>query len=139
MPENKPPLALKPLRVAAHAPEFQIGDRMRKARRSTGATMAEIADVLNVSRQTIHDWENGRRRPSKIAVFAYAAVTTSDFEWLWGEDEPPRSGDCHTPSLVSHSADESAKKPLSNGHLTSLNAQPRNVEFSPFDSRAVAA
>lgn len=65
----------------------QIGDRMRKARLATGASQTDIGDALEISRQTVIDWEKNHRRPSKIAVFAWAHVTGCDFEWLW-TDEP---------------------------------------------------
>lgn len=75
---------LKELKAGGRTPRITvtIGDRMREARKSTGASQGELAEVLEVSRQTIHDWETDKRRPSKIAIVAWAMVTGVGSEWL---------------------------------------------------------
>lgn len=75
---------LQDLKVSGRTPSVTIttGDRMREARKSTGASQIEIAKALDVSRQTIIDWETSKRAPSKIAVLAYALATGVSSEWL---------------------------------------------------------
>lgn len=75
---------LKELKAGGRTPVIPetIGKRMRDARRSTGATQAELAEALDISRQTVWDWENDKRAPSKIAVVAWAMVTGVGSEWI---------------------------------------------------------
>lgn len=75
---------LKELKAGGRTPRITvtIGDRMREARKSTGATQGELAEALEVSRQTIHDWETDKRAPSKIAIVAWAMDTGVSSEWL---------------------------------------------------------
>lgn len=37
------------------------------ARQSTGLSQAEFADVLGISKRTLQEWEQGRRKPSGAA------------------------------------------------------------------------
>lgn len=85
---------LKELKAGGRTPVIPvtIGNRMRDARRSTGATQAELAEALDISRQTVWDWENDKRAPSKIAVVAWAMVTGVGSDWLLtGEERDVRS------------------------------------------------
>lgn len=64
----------------------QVGDRMRQARVAAGAQQTEMAQVLEVSRQTIIDWEGNKRVPSVPVLFAWAHITNVDYTWLrYGE------------------------------------------------------
>lgn len=85
---------LKRLTTPGETIEIKItmGDKMRRARVAAGAQQTEMAEALDISRQTVIDWELGHRRPSKIAVFAWAHVTGVDFEWLWNDADQSTSG-----------------------------------------------
>ena len=37
---------------------MNIGEKIRKARADAGLTQEQVAEALNVSRQTISNWEN---------------------------------------------------------------------------------
>ena len=37
---------------------MNIGEKIRKARADAGLTQEQVAETLNVSRQTISNWEN---------------------------------------------------------------------------------
>lgn len=80
---------LRKLTTSGDRPDrpITIGDKMRMARHATGADQASVGAALDVSRQTVIDWERGHRRPSEIAVFAWAHVTGADFEWLWNDED----------------------------------------------------
>lgn len=60
-----------------------IGYRMKLARARAQAQQRDLIKALEVSRQTVYDWESDRRRPPKVAIFAWAWLTGCDFEWLW--------------------------------------------------------
>lgn len=42
--------------------------------------------MLEVSRQTIIDWEGNKREPSVPVLFAWSHITGTDYSWLrYGE------------------------------------------------------
>ncbi len=75
---------LKELRAGGRTPVIPqtIGDRMREARKGVGAKQTDIADALEISRATVLDWEGNKRKPSKIAIVAWAMVTGTSSEWI---------------------------------------------------------
>lgn len=79
----------RPLIAAGTVPviEHLVGDRMRQARKNVKADQAAMASILEVSRQTIIDWETNKRKPSVPVMFAWAHITGVDMQWL-------RCGDC---------------------------------------------
>lgn len=64
-------------------PVFDTADRLRKALRTSGVGVQEIADYLGVSRNTVGAWINGRVTPGKGMVMLWALRTGAPFEWLW--------------------------------------------------------
>lgn len=38
---------------------MEIGEKLKNSRLNTGMTQEQIAEKINVSRQTISNWENG--------------------------------------------------------------------------------
>jgi len=46
----------------------------RQQRQATGASQANIAEVLKVSRQAVSQWESGIRQPSAKHAVAYARL-----------------------------------------------------------------
>lgn len=69
-------------------PEFDLADRMRKALRSSGVGVMEMADYLGVARNTISNWINGHVAPSKQSLRLWALRTGVDFEWLQTGEKP---------------------------------------------------
>lgn len=49
---------------ASNVPQWDIADRMRKALRHAGISVQEMADYLDVSRNAVSTWINGRIAPS---------------------------------------------------------------------------
>jgi len=62
--------------------DFDEADRIRKAMRVRDIGVQELADELDVNRNTIGNWINGRITPSVQTLYAIAAVTGVPFEWL---------------------------------------------------------
>lgn len=50
-----------------------IGDQLRQARQDKGLSVADAARLLKVKRQTLYNYENGKRIP-KIRVLVDAAI-----------------------------------------------------------------
>lgn len=67
--------------IPARPPET-LGERMRIARLATDAYQGDIAKVLEVSRQTVNDWETDKRAPSVAILYAWASITDCSLDWL---------------------------------------------------------
>ena len=72
--------------------EWDVADRMRKALRSSGTGVAEMADYLGVSRNTVGTWINGRITPSTQTLRLWALRTGAPYEWLANGEAPHPDG-----------------------------------------------
>ena len=66
----------------AMALEMDRADRMKKALRVSGLTVNDVADQLEVSRNTVGSWINGRIEPRRTSVMAFAQLTGVPVEWI---------------------------------------------------------
>ena len=64
------------------------GERIRQGREAKGLTQEELAEALEVSRQTIGSLENGRYNPSILLAFKLARYfgTTIEDIFIYEED-----------------------------------------------------
>ena len=72
-------------------PEWDLADRLRKALRTSGIGVQEIADYLGVARNTVSTWINGKIVPSKQTQRLWALRCGVPFEWLSDDTTPPSS------------------------------------------------
>jgi transcriptional regulator with XRE-family HTH domain len=63
-------------------PAFDLADYMRKALRESGMRAQDAADAMELSRETVSLWLNGKRRPNRGQLIAFAHVTGVPLEWL---------------------------------------------------------
>jgi len=63
-------------------PEFDLADRLRKGLREVDLGVAEMADYLGVSRNTVSNWVNGRIVPGRQSLMLWAMRCGVDYEWL---------------------------------------------------------
>lgn len=47
---------------------MEIGEKLKNSRLNAGMTQEQIAEKINVSRQTISNWENGKSLPDVISL-----------------------------------------------------------------------
>jgi transcriptional regulator with XRE-family HTH domain len=66
----------------ALVPDWTLGDRMRKALDVSGTPVHEIAEYLDVSRQTIGRWLHDRGPVKRHVLITWAATTGVDLWWL---------------------------------------------------------
>ena len=68
---------------------------MRKTLRESGLSVQDIADYLDVSRNAVSTWINGRIVPSTQTLRLWALRTGAPYEWLKDGTEPvgPNGGD----------------------------------------------
>ena len=67
-----------------------FGDQLSKARKVKGLTQEELAERLNLSRQTILRWEKNQVFPDISNLKAVAQVLDVSFDYLLGEDKPEK-------------------------------------------------
>lgn len=80
---------------AQHIPEFDLADRMRKTLRDSDIAVHDMADYLDVSRNTVSAWINGRITPDRRTLIAWALKTGVPIGWLLTGQAPtsPFGGD----------------------------------------------
>ena len=67
---------------------FDRADYMRKALELSGLDVQTVADRIEVHRNTISSWINGRNNPRPRDLRRFAEVTGVPLEWL--EESRPR-------------------------------------------------
>ena len=66
---------------------MEIGKKLKDARIKTKFTQEEIAEKLNVSRQTISNWENEKSYPDIISVIELSSLYSISLDDLLKGDE----------------------------------------------------
>lgn len=84
-------------RMSRTLPEFDLADRLRKAREWADLDQTELATRMGVSRGTISNNELGKTEPRLIVIRAWALATGVPIEWLMTGrapvgDGPPSDG-----------------------------------------------
>lgn len=62
--------------------DWDLADRLRKSLRVADISVQEMADTLEVSRNTVGNWMSGRRNPSGPYLRVWALRTGVPFRWL---------------------------------------------------------
>lgn len=75
--------------AGAALPSWDVADRMRKALRVSGTGVQDMADHLQVARNTVSTWINGRIEPSAQTLRLWALRTGVPFTWLCHGDLNP--------------------------------------------------
>ncbi|OYW98377.1 MAG: hypothetical protein B7Z14_14920 [Bosea sp. 32-68-6] len=68
--------------LSMNKPHQHMGERIRKARRATDLTQQQVSDALNVSVQSVSQWETGRTRPDADRLVRLADLIGVSFEYL---------------------------------------------------------
>lgn len=61
---------------------MSVGERIRELRKKNGLSQEELADKLNVSRQSIQKWETNANMPSVEAVKCMSCFFNVDINYL---------------------------------------------------------
>jgi transcriptional regulator with XRE-family HTH domain len=70
----------------ANVPRWDLADRLRKALREAGISVQEMAEYLEISRNTVGSWINGHHRPRPSDLKQWALRTGVSYPWLtYGE------------------------------------------------------
>lgn len=69
--------------VAGVIPQWTLGDRLRKAREHAGLkSQADLATELGISRGSVANYEQGKSRPIRPILIAWALRTGVPLSWL---------------------------------------------------------
>lgn len=63
-------------------PKWDLADRLRKSLREADLGVQDMADYLDVSRNTVSAWINGRTPPSTQSLRLWALRTGLPYEWI---------------------------------------------------------
>ena len=66
---------------------MEIGKKLKDARMRSGFTQESVAEKVNVSRQTISNWENEKSYPDIISVFELSNLYSISLDELLKGDE----------------------------------------------------
>src|SRR3982751_2313005 len=92
MTVNPNPSAAEPPAVAAQGrvPQFTLGDRLRKARESSGMDQSHLAEAIDLHRQTVARYESDAiGRPKRYVLLSWSMATGVSLDWIAGIDETP--------------------------------------------------
>ena len=67
---------------AENVPPWDVADRMRKSLREAHIGVSDMADYLEVGRNTVSNWINGRTTPPGAALRLWAQRCNVSLEWL---------------------------------------------------------
>lgn len=81
---------------------LDFSDRLALAQRRSGMSVQELAERIEVHRNTIGAWINGRARPRSRDLKAFALATGYPVEWL-ETGMAPSDGDGADPSRLRES------------------------------------
>ena len=63
-------------------PQWTLGDRLRKARTTTGLNTRDFAERIGVSQPTVTSAENDKSKVRRITINAWSLATGVPVEWL---------------------------------------------------------
>lgn len=66
-----------------------IGERIKSARGYRRMTQSDVANALDVTVQTVSNWENGRRCPDAETIRALVMLFNVTADWLLGLSNDP--------------------------------------------------
>ena len=66
---------------------MEIGCKLKRARNEKGLTQEQAAELLNVSRQTISNWENNKSYPDIISVIRMSDIYAVSLDHLLKEEQ----------------------------------------------------
>lgn len=66
---------------------MEIGKKLKEARINSGLTQEQVAEKLNISRQTVSNWENEKSYPDIINVISLSDLYNESLDMLLKGDE----------------------------------------------------
>ena len=86
-----------------------FGDKLKKIRIQYGMTQDNFADEMNISLDTVKNWEQGYNYPSIDMLVSIAEYFNCDFDYLIGQQETPSKEYAHISDMIGISEDAAAQ------------------------------
>lgn len=67
---------------------MNIGTKIKNARTSANLTQEQVAEALDVSRQTVSNWENEKTYPDIVSVIKMSDLYNISLDHLLKEEKP---------------------------------------------------
>lgn len=74
------------------APTWDLADRLAKSLRIADMNKLEMADYLEVHRNTVSAWLKGKSEPKRPQLIAWALRTGLAYEWIKDGTDPNEGG-----------------------------------------------
>ena len=72
-----------------HIPKWDMYDRMAKALKDAGISIAQAAEYFDVHRNTVSGWLHERIKPDTRTLRLWSVMTNVPYEWLINGETPP--------------------------------------------------
>ena len=69
---------------------YDIPYGLRRARTSKGYTQKQVANILNITKETLSNYENGKTEPDMITVIKLSDIYDCPLDTLLGYKKPPK-------------------------------------------------
>ena len=86
-----------------------FGEKLKEVRQQQGLTQDKFADELNISLDTVKNWEQGYNYPSIDMLVTIADYFKCDFDYLIGQQKTPKKEYDHISELIGISENAAAK------------------------------
>ena len=64
-----------------------FGERLKELRNAKGITQKELAELLNVSGNTVHSWEKDKQEPSMSSLLFLSEYFEVSLDYLFGKSD----------------------------------------------------
>lgn len=85
-----------------------FGNKLKKIRAQCGLTQDKFADEMNISLDTVKNWEQGYNYPSMDMLVSIAEYFKCDFDFLIGQQETPNKEFAHIADMIGISEEAAA-------------------------------
>lgn len=85
-----------------------FGDKLKKLRNIRGLTQEKFADEMNISLDTVKNWEQGYNYPSIDTLVDIAEYLKCDFDYLIGQQATPNKEYTHISDMIGISEEAAA-------------------------------
>ena len=92
-----------------------FGDKLKKLRNIRGLTQEKFADEMNISLDTVKNWEQGYNSPSIDTLVDIAEYLKCDFDYLIGQQETPSKEYAHISDMIGISEAAAARLSIAKG------------------------
>ena len=86
-----------------------FGIKLKEIRKQQGLTQDKFADELNISLDTVKNWEQGYNYPSIDMLVSIAQYFKCDFDYLIGQQKTPKKEYDHISDMIGISENAAAK------------------------------